>query len=93
MKGGTVFHFINDGIEAALGRAREAAGVKNVSIVGGPEIVNQYLAAALIDELRLHVVPFVAGGGERLFADVGNLELKPASSRSTPHVTHLVYRR
>jgi dihydrofolate reductase len=93
MEGGTVYHFVTDGIEAALDRAREAAGEKNVSIVGGPGTVNQYLAAGLIDELRPHVVPFVAGRGERLFADVDDLELKPVSSRTTPHVTHLVYRR
>lgn len=93
MEGGTVFHFVTDGIEAALERAREAAGEKTVSIAGGPGTLDQYLAAGLVDELRLHVAPFVAGGGERLFVDVGDLELRPVSSRTTPHVTHLVYRR
>jgi dihydrofolate reductase len=93
MEGGTTYHFVTDGIEAALERAREAAGDKNVAISGGPNTLNQYLAAGLVDELRLHVAPFVAGGGERVFADVGDLELKPVSSRTTPHVTHLVYRR
>jgi dihydrofolate reductase len=93
MEGGTVFHFVTDGIEAALTRAREAAGTRNVSIAGGPSTTNQYLAAGLIDELRLHVAPFVAGGGERMFDDVGAIELKPVASRTTPHVTHLVYRR
>ncbi len=93
MEGGTVFHFVTDGIEAALERAREAAGDKNVSIAGGPSTTNQYLAAGHIDELRLHVVPMLAGGGERLFEGVEDLDLKPVSSRTTPHVTHLVYRR
>ncbi|HZO07723.1 MAG TPA: dihydrofolate reductase family protein [Solirubrobacterales bacterium] len=93
MEGGTVFHFVTDGIEAAMERAREAAGEKTVSIAGGPGTLNQYLAAGLVDELRLHVAPFVAGGGERLFDGVGDLQLKPASSRTTPYVTHLVYRR
>jgi dihydrofolate reductase len=93
MEGGTVFHFVTEGIEAALERARDAAGEKDVSIAGGPSVLNQYLAAGAIDELRLHVSPFVAGSGERVFADVGDLELKPVSSRTTPHVTHLVYRR
>jgi dihydrofolate reductase len=93
MEGGTVFHFVTDGIEAALERAREAAGEENVSIVGGPATLDQYLVAGLVDELRLHVAPFVAGGGERLFAAASGLELKPVSSRTTPHVTHLVYRR
>ncbi|MBS1890787.1 MAG: dihydrofolate reductase family protein [Actinobacteria bacterium] len=93
MDGGTVFHFVTDGIEAALARAREAAGTRDVSIAGGPSTTNQYLAAGLIDELRLHVAPFVAGGGERMFDGVGPIKLKPVASRTTPHVTHLVYRR
>jgi dihydrofolate reductase len=93
MEGGTVFHFVTGGIEAALERAREAAGERNVSIAGGPGALNQYLAAGLIDELRLHVAPFVAGAGERVFDGVGEVGLTPVSSRTTPHVTHLVYRR
>jgi len=93
MEGGTVYHFVTDGIEAALERAREAAGERNVSIAGGPGTLNQYLAAGLVDELHLHVAPFVAGGGERLFDGAAGLELTPISSRATPHVTHLVYRR
>jgi dihydrofolate reductase len=93
MDGGTVYHFVTEGIDAALERAREAAGDRNVSIAGGPTTLNQYLAAGLVDELRLHVAPFVAGGGERVFDGVGNIELTPVSSRVTPHVTHLVYRR
>jgi len=93
MEGGTTFHFVTDGIEAALERARDAAGDDDISIAGGVATQNQYLAAGLIDELRLHVAPFVAGGGERMFADVGDIALTPASSRTTPHVTHLVYRR
>lgn len=93
MEGGTTYHFVTDGIEAALERAREAAGEKNVSIAGGPGALNQYLAADLIDELRLHVAPLVAGGGERVFDGVGDIDLTPVSSRTTPHVTHLVYRR
>ncbi len=93
MEGGTVFHFVTDGVEAALERARDAAGEKNVSIAGGPSVLNQYLAAGLVDELRLHVAPFVAGGGERLFEGTAGVDLTPVSSRATPHVTHLVYRR
>jgi dihydrofolate reductase len=93
MEGGTVFHFVTDGIEAALDRAREAAGDKGVSIAGGPGTTNQFLAAGLIDELRLHVAPFVAGRGERIFDGAAGIELKPVASRTTPHVTHLVYRR
>jgi dihydrofolate reductase len=93
MAGGTTYHFVTDGIDAALTQARAAAGDGDVAIQGGATTANQYLAAGLVDELRLHVVPFVAGRGERLFVGVGDLELKPVSSRTTPHVTHLVYRR
>ncbi|MBS1886428.1 MAG: dihydrofolate reductase family protein [Actinobacteria bacterium] len=93
MEGGTTFHFVTAGIDAALAQAREAAGEEDVWIAGGPGTINQYLAAALVDELRLHIVPFLAGGGERLFDRVGALELTPVSSRTTPHVTHLVYGR
>src|SRR5918993_2322099 len=93
MEGGTVFHFVTDGIDAALERAREAAGAKDVSIAGGPSVLSQYLAAGHVDELRLHVAPFVAGGGERLFEGAEGVELKPVSSRTTTHVTHLVYAR
>lgn len=93
MEGGTVFHFVTDGIEAALERARAAAGDRDVSIAGGPGTTNQYLAAGLIDELRLHVTPFVAGGGERMFDGAAGVELTPVASRTTPHVTHVVYRR
>jgi dihydrofolate reductase len=93
MEGGTVFHFVTDGIDAALERAREAAGDKDVSIAGGPGVINQYLAANLIDVLRLHVVSFVAGGGERLFDGAAGLDLAPVSSRTTPYVTHLAFAR
>lgn len=93
MEGGTTFHFVTDGIEAAMEMAREAAGERNVSIAGGPGTLNQYLAAGLVDELRLHVSPFVAGAGERIFTGAEDFDLKPVSSRATPHVTHLVYGR
>lgn len=93
MEGGTVFHFVTDGVEGALERAREAAGERNVSIAGGPSTLNQYLAAGLVDELRLHVAPFVAGGGVRLFDGAAGLGMTPVHSRTTAHVTHLVYRR
>jgi dihydrofolate reductase len=93
MEGGTVFHFVTEGIEAALERAREAAGERTVSIAGGPGTLDQYLASGLVDELRLHVVPFVAGHGERIFDGVGEIGFTPVSSRTTANVTHLVYRR
>jgi dihydrofolate reductase len=95
MAGGTTFHFVTDGIEAALARAREAAGERNVAIAGGASTVNAYLGAGRIDELRLHVAPVVLDipGAVRLFDGVGRLDLVPVAARYTPHVTHLVYRR
>jgi dihydrofolate reductase len=71
--------------------AREAAGEKDVAIAGGAATVNQYLAAGLIDELRLHVAPVVLGQGERLFEGVGRLELRPVEARHTDLVTHVRY--
>jgi dihydrofolate reductase len=93
MEGGTTFHFVTGGIEAALARAREAAGDGDVSIAGGPTTLNAYLAAGLVDELRLHVVPFTVGEGLRVFDSLADLAMVPVSSRTTPHVTHLTYRR
>ena len=93
MEGGTTFHFVTDGTEAALERAREAAGDGDVSIAGGVGTLNAYLAAGLVDELRLHVVPFTLGEGLRVFEGVPDLVMVPVSSRTTPHVTHLTYRR
>ncbi len=92
MAGGTTFHFVTDGIEAALGRAREAAGERDVAIAGGASVVNQYLAAGLVDELWLHVAPVVLGAGERLFDGVGALGLEPVEVGGTDLVTHVRYR-
>jgi dihydrofolate reductase len=92
MQGGTTYTFVTDGIEAALAQAREAAGDKDVAIAGGAATVNQYLAAGLIDELRLHVAPVFLGAGERLLDAVGNFDVEPLSVTSTELVTHLSYR-
>lgn len=93
MNGGTTFTFVTDGIEPALARAREAADGGNVAICGGAHTVNQYLAAGLIDELRLHVAPVVLGAGERLFEGTGNYGLEPVGHVSgTDLVTHLTFR-
>jgi len=91
MKGGTTFYFVTDGIESALKQARAAAGDKDVSIAGGAETVNQYLAAGLLDELWLHVVPVVYGDGKRLFAGLNMTNLKVLDVHSTPAVTHIRY--
>ena len=67
MAGGTTFHFVTDGIEAALDRARAAAGGAHVRLGGGVATMQQYLQAGLVDELHLAVVPVLLDGGERLF--------------------------
>jgi dihydrofolate reductase len=92
MAGGTMFHFVTDGIEAAFERAREAAGDGDISIHGGATTVNQYLAAGLIDEIRLHVAPLMLGTGTRLFDGVPPLDLEQVESRPAGSVTHLIYR-
>ena len=92
MEGGTTFHFVTDGIHAALERARAAAGDRDISVAGGAHTVNQYLAAGLIDELRLHIAPVIVERGERLLAGVGDPKLTPVSVGGSDLVTHLTYR-
>ena len=92
MDGGTTFHFVTDGIESALEQARAAAGDKDVSIAGGASTVRQYLAAGLLDELYLHIVPVVLGAGERLLDGVGDPTLEPVKVVDSPAVTHVKYR-
>ena len=92
MDGGTTFHFVTDGVPAALERARAAAGHRNVAVAGGASTVNQFLAAGLIDELRVHVTPVILGAGERLFEGVPRQRFEQVSARGTSLVTHLVYR-
>ena len=94
LKGGTTFHFVTDGIESALEQARTAAAGKDVMVWGGAETVNQYLAAGLLDELELHLVPVLLGGGARLFDDLGDatVQLEQVRAVEAPGVTHLKYR-
>jgi dihydrofolate reductase len=92
MAGGTVFHFVTDGIEAALDRAREVAGQGIVEIAGGASTINAYLAAGLIDELHLHIAPVVLGAGERLFTGVSGLRMQPVQVTGSPGATHVKYR-
>jgi dihydrofolate reductase len=92
MSGQTTFYFVTDGIESAMAQAREAAGDGDVSIQGGAATINQYLAAGLIDELRLHIVPFTLGAGTRLFENVPPLTLEQVNSRAATAVTHVTYR-
>ncbi len=94
MDGGTTFHFVTDGIERALERAREAAGGEDVKLWGGAEVIQQYLAAGLLDELELHVVPVLLGGGARLFDNLADADVRLEQVRAVeaPGVTHLKYR-
>jgi len=70
MEGGTTFHFVTDGIESALAQAFAAAGGKDVRLMGGAETVRQYLAAGLVDQLHLVLVPMLIGRGERIFPEM-----------------------
>ena len=92
MEGGTTFHFVTGGIEDALKQAREATGDGRIAIAGGAATINQFLAAGLIDELRLHIAPVTLGAGERLFDGVPPLSLEQVSARATSLVTHITYR-
>jgi dihydrofolate reductase len=89
----TTFTFVTDGVESALEQARAAADGKDVAIAGGASAINQYLAAGLVDELELNIVPLVLGGGARLFEGVRpDLKLEQIRAVDAPGVTHLKYR-
>ena len=89
----TSFKFVTDGIESALAQAKEAAGDKDVLLGGGPDSINQYLAAGLVDEVEIHVPPVLLGGGKRLFEGVGpDLKLEELRAVEAPGVAHLTYR-
>lgn len=91
---GTTFHFVTGGIEAALARAKEAAGGKDVSLGGGADVAQQYLAAGLVDEIEISVVPLLLGDGARLFDNLGDARLQLEQVRVTeaPGVVHIAYR-
>jgi dihydrofolate reductase len=95
MEGGTTFHFVTDGIEAALERAFAAAAGKDVIIGGGASTAQQYLRAGLVDELEVHVAPVLLGGGERLFDDVddGPAGLEFVDLVASPAVAHYRFAR
>jgi len=94
MEGGTTFTFVTDGIESALEQARRAAGGKDVALSGGAQAAQQYLKAGLVDEMQLHLVPTLLGGGERLFDGVDDLHgLVLVETVATPNVTHLKFAR
>jgi dihydrofolate reductase len=92
MAGGTTFHFITDGIEAALQRAADAANDKDVRLGGGVATIREYLRARLIDEMHLAISPALLGAGEHLFAglDVAKLGYECSEHVPTPSATHVV---
>jgi dihydrofolate reductase len=94
LEGGTTYHFVTDGIERALERARESAGGKDVRLWGGAQVIQQYLAAGLLDDLELHIVPVLLGDGARLFDNLGDAKprLEQVRAVEAPGVTHLKYR-
>jgi dihydrofolate reductase len=95
MEGGTTFYFVTSGIEAALDQARQAADGKDVTLAGGAQAAQQYLAAGLVDEMEISLAPVLLGSGERLFAGLGDdlhgLEL--VRTIAAPDVTHLKFAR
>ena len=95
MEGGTTFHFVTEGIEAALAMAKAAAGDRNVKIGGGVSTVRQYLLAGAIDEMHLALAPVILGRGESLFAgiDLPSLGYRITEAVPTELATHIVLTR
>jgi dihydrofolate reductase len=95
LEGGTTFNFVTGGIQSALEQARRAAAGKDVSLAGGANVANQYLAAGVVDEMEINLVPVLLGSGERLFEGLGDdlhgLEL--VRTVAAPTVTHLKFAR
>jgi dihydrofolate reductase len=91
MQGGTTYTFVTDGIDAGLEQAGAAAGEKDVGIWGGAKITQQYLAARLVDEMQIHLVPILLGDGVRLFENLppDRIELRRTRTIETPSATHL----
>ncbi len=88
---GSVYTFVTDGIEIALQKAKQAADEKNVSVMGGADLGQQYIKAGLLDELSIHLVPVLFGSGTQMFANLGetHLQLEPVQTIQTPEAVHL----
>ncbi len=91
LDGGTTFHFVQDGIEDAIERAKNAAGDRDVAIGGGAQTVQQALRAGLVDSFWLHVAPVVLGDGARLIENVGDLKLTQRAIVPSDGVAHIAY--
>jgi dihydrofolate reductase len=85
------FRFVTGGVAAAVDEARAAAGDKDVFVMGGADVIDQSLAAGLVDELRIHLSPLLVGGGTRLFDHVAPTALVQRKVISSPRATHLTY--
>ena len=94
MPNGTTFHFITDGIEAALTQAKKAANGRDIALGGGAKVIQQYLAAGLLDEIEIHITPLLLGNGERLldFSTLPDVTLEPMRTLEGGGVAHLKYR-
>jgi dihydrofolate reductase len=91
--GDTTFHFVTDGVDFAVEQAKQAAGDEDVLLGGGAEIAQQCLAAGLVDEMQLSLVPILLGSGARLFENLGDVEgFEQVEAVEAPGVTHLTYR-
>jgi len=93
MQGGTTFHFVTDGFDAAYAQARDAAGDDGVDIAGGASAVRQALAANAVDELTLDIVPVLLGAGEGIFDGIDSFDFEPVEVLHSPLATHIRYRR
>lgn len=91
-EGGTSFNFVTDGVESALKQAKEAAGDRDISIGGGAKTIQQFMTAGLLDELQIHLVPILLGGGTRLLDNVAEVKLEKIKVIDSPEVTHLKFR-
>jgi dihydrofolate reductase len=93
-QGGTAYYFITEGIQSTLKEAKEAAGGKDIMLLGGADVAQQYLKAGLLDEIHLHLVPVLLGEGIRLFENIGTqqISLEQISVIEEPGVTHLRFR-
>lgn len=90
--GGTTFHFVNDGIEGALGLARKAAGNGDIRIAGGANVIQQYLNAGSVDEFTIHYSPVFFGHGVSLFSGISkNISMKIKETVASKEVTHVTY--
>jgi dihydrofolate reductase len=92
MEGGTTFHFVTDGVESAIEQARAAAGEKDVQISGGASVIQQALAAGLLDDIQVSLAPRLLGGGTPLFGPGAERDFELDRVVDAPGVTHLRYR-